>query len=104
VDVQHWGVDVRINGERVLTIESNCLSGIDNISDYAETVRECAHHLLGFIGEGKPENTKELGTPTNTSHHEICAHHVFDASCPFTSFNLNCGPLPCNLAPRKLPA
>jgi hypothetical protein len=25
-DVEHWGVDIRINGERVLTIESNCLS------------------------------------------------------------------------------
>jgi len=49
-DVEHWGVDIRINGERVLTIESNCLSGIDNIDDYRETVIECARHLLAFIG------------------------------------------------------
>jgi hypothetical protein len=49
--VQHWGVDIRINGERVLTIESNSLSGIENISDFADTVRECAEHLLAFIGD-----------------------------------------------------
>ena len=36
--VQHWGVDVRINGERVLTIEKDSLSGIENISDYADIV------------------------------------------------------------------
>lgn len=65
--VQHWGVDIRVNGERVLTIESNCLSGIDNISDYADTVRECAHHLLAFIGDGvaEPQNTMELDTTPN---------------------------------------
>jgi hypothetical protein len=48
--VEHWGVDIRINGERVLSIESNSLSGIENISDYADTVRTCAEHLLAFIG------------------------------------------------------
>ena len=65
--VQHWGVDIRVNGELVLTIESNCLSGIDNIADYADTVRECAHHLLAFIGDGvaEPLNTMELDTTPN---------------------------------------
>lgn len=52
-EVQHWGVDVRIDGERVLTIESNSLSGIDNIDKYKETVKECAYHLLSFIGGEK---------------------------------------------------
>jgi hypothetical protein len=49
--VQHWGVDVRINGECVLTIEKDSLSGIENISDYADIVRMCAEHLLTFIGK-----------------------------------------------------
>lgn len=59
-DVEHWGVDIRINGERVLTIESNCLSGIDNIDDYRETVIECARHLLAFIGEDKPKPINDI--------------------------------------------
>jgi len=65
--VQHWGVDIRVNGECVLTIESNCLSGIDNIADYADTVRECAHHLLAFIGDGvaEPQDTMELDPTPN---------------------------------------
>ena len=48
--VQHWGVHVHINGENVLSIESNSLSGIENIGDYEDTVRGCAYHLLSFIG------------------------------------------------------
>ena len=47
---QHWAVTVRVDGSEVLTIESNCLSGVDNIADYADTVRECGEHLLAFIG------------------------------------------------------
>lgn len=51
---QHWGVDVRVDGENVLTIESNCLSGVENIHDYADAIRTCAHHLLAFIGDPAP--------------------------------------------------
>jgi len=47
----HWGVNVEINGERVLSIESNSLSGIENIEEFADTIRTCALHLLAFIGE-----------------------------------------------------
>jgi hypothetical protein len=54
---QHWGVSVYANGERILSIESNSLGGIENIEDFADTVRECAHHLLSFIG---PAKTQEL--------------------------------------------
>lgn len=49
--VEHWGVDVRVNGQGVLTIESNSMSGIENIQDHADAVRTCAMHLLSFIGE-----------------------------------------------------
>lgn len=62
MDVKHWGVDIRVNGERVLTIESICLSGVDDIAKYREVIQGCAHHLLGFIGDGKPDDTLELGT------------------------------------------
>jgi hypothetical protein len=49
--IKHWEVEVRVNGESVLTIGHNHLSGADNIDDYANEVRECAYHLLSFIGE-----------------------------------------------------
>lgn len=48
--VQGWEVSVSINGDEVLTIGHNHLSGIENIMDYADTVRGCAQHLLSFIG------------------------------------------------------
>lgn len=57
--LQHWGVDVRVNGERVLTIESNCLSGRE-LSDVDEqAIRTAAQHLLAFVGEESREAKKE---------------------------------------------
>jgi hypothetical protein len=47
---QHWGVSVSVDGESVLTIESNCLSGVENIADHEDTVETAARHLLSFIG------------------------------------------------------
>ncbi len=49
---QHWSVTVAVDGETVLTIESNCLSGISDIDQHSETIRTCARHLLGFVGDG----------------------------------------------------
>lgn len=50
--LQHWGVDVRVNGEDVLTIESNCLFGKSDLSDVdKEAIRLAGKHLLAFIGE-----------------------------------------------------
>ena len=48
---EHWSVEVKINGENVLFISHNELSGIDDIEKYAEEIRHCAKHLLAFIGE-----------------------------------------------------
>ena len=86
---QHWGVDIRVDGVRVLTIESACLSGLDDIEKYREIILGCAHHLFAFIGDGKPDNTFELGTTPNTgSTQEDCltcvkngCHLQFNKSC-----------------------
>lgn len=52
MDVEpYWAVTVSINGDEVLTIGRDELAGIPNIDDYAKQVRECARHLLAFIGE-----------------------------------------------------
>ena len=52
--VKHWAVRIDINGENVLNIESGCLSGIDDITEYRQTILNCAEHLKSFIGT---ENT-----------------------------------------------
>lgn len=59
--VQHWAVEVRVNGEAILTIESNNnLCGVANIDDYADVVRTCARHLSSFIG---PDRQSPHGAP-----------------------------------------
>jgi len=52
--IQHWGVDVRVNGKQILTIESNCLYGKPQFSEAEEEViRNAAQSLLAFIGKAK---------------------------------------------------
>jgi len=52
---RHWSVTVTRNGENLVTIESNCLSGKSEFTDAeAETIRDAARHLKAFIGEPKP--------------------------------------------------
>jgi len=48
----HWSVTVRRNGEEVVTIESNMLSGREISSGDEEAIRTAALHLLAFIGDG----------------------------------------------------
>ena len=54
--IEHWGVDVRVNGAQVLTIESNCVYGKQLTDDEEEVIREAARHLLAFVGEQKTEH------------------------------------------------
>jgi hypothetical protein len=49
---QHWSVTVERNGEIVVTIESNCLSGRAIGEEDEKIIRNCAHNLLSFIGDG----------------------------------------------------
>ncbi|MDR6393479.1 hypothetical protein [Paraburkholderia phenoliruptrix] len=57
-DIQGWSVTVNVNAQDILTIGHNSLSGIDNIEDFAPVVRNCAEHLLSFIG--KKDASEEL--------------------------------------------
>ncbi|WP_345815336.1 DUF551 domain-containing protein [Paraburkholderia sp. PREW-6R] len=54
-DIHGWSVTVNVNAQDILMIGHNSLSGIDNIEDFAQVVRDCAEHLLSFIG--KPEES-----------------------------------------------
>ena len=53
VPVRHWSVTVSVEGEEVVTIESNCLSGIENVTDYRKEIISAAENLFAFIGTGK---------------------------------------------------
>lgn len=48
----HLAVTVERNGERVVAIESNCISGRDISLEDEDAIRTCAYYLLSFIGEG----------------------------------------------------
>lgn len=49
--LQHWGVDVRVNGEQVLTIESSSLCGKTDLSEMElDAIRTAANHLFAFAG------------------------------------------------------
>ncbi|WP_321953157.1 hypothetical protein [Paraburkholderia bannensis] len=54
-DIQGWAVTVNVNTVDILTIGHNSVSGIENIGDFAEVVRNCAKHLMGLIGEERTE-------------------------------------------------
>lgn len=51
--VRHWSVTVTVEGMDVVTIESNCLSGLENVTDFRPEIIEAAENLLAFIGTGE---------------------------------------------------
>ena len=55
---QHWAVTVAVDGENVLTIDRNCLCGVEDIDDHAETIETAARHLLAFIGAPLPSHKR----------------------------------------------
>ncbi len=51
----HWSVTVRRNGEEVVTIESDMLSGREISAEDEWAICTAGHHLLAFIGsDGTP--------------------------------------------------
>ena len=52
---QHWAVEVRVDGEQVITIESDfSLAGINPLGPYEESIRLAAENLTAFIGRRPP--------------------------------------------------
>ncbi|MEX3933330.1 hypothetical protein AB4Y32_16255 [Paraburkholderia phymatum] len=51
LEIQGWSVSVEVDAETILTIGHNSLSGIDDFTEaQAQVIRNCAEHLLAFIG------------------------------------------------------
>ena len=49
---QHWSVTVAVNGEDVLTIDSESLAGKSELSEMElDAIRTAGEHLLAFAGE-----------------------------------------------------
>jgi hypothetical protein len=48
---ESWAVTVERNGENIVTVSSNCLSGRDLQDGDERTIRTAAEHLLSFIGQ-----------------------------------------------------
>lgn len=59
---KHWAVEVREDGEPILTIERNSSSSATDIDSYRETIETCMDHLSGFMGlyRQTPEATNAL--------------------------------------------
>lgn len=52
---QHWAVKVSVDGQHVLTIESDgSLAGYNPLTAYEESIRTAAEHLAAFIGRRPP--------------------------------------------------
>jgi hypothetical protein len=53
-NLQHWSVEVRVNGKQVLTIESNCLYGVSEPTVAEERgLRLAALHLRSWVKDEK---------------------------------------------------
>lgn len=49
-----FAVTVERNGEKVVTIETNCLSGREISQEDEAAIRDAARSLLAFIGDPPP--------------------------------------------------
>ena len=58
-DKRHWAVTVRADGEELVTIETNFLSGRDLTSADEDLIETAAKHLLAFIGRDALEEKSE---------------------------------------------
>lgn len=48
---RNWSVTVECEGQTVLTISSQHIGGLSDLDPWASTIRGCAQHLLGFVGQ-----------------------------------------------------
>jgi hypothetical protein len=45
-----WSVEVCVDGENVLNISSDDLSGVSNVTDFRKEIIDAAEHLIAFTG------------------------------------------------------
>ena len=62
--LEHWAVHCWVNHQRVLSLESNSLSGKDLSVEDEEVIREMANCLLGFLGQRNNQTVEVASTGT----------------------------------------
>ena len=67
---ENWSVTVTVDGEDILRLSSDGLSGREDISNFASIVRECADHLLAFIGPPQPGDEDYIAHPEAGKNNE----------------------------------
>lgn len=48
--MRKWRVEVYVEGENVVNIEDESLSGLENVSDFREEILCAADNMIAFIG------------------------------------------------------
>lgn len=75
LETQHWSVSVDRNGVNLVAIESNSLSGQPEYSEEdRRVIRECAAHLLAFIGAAPSVDRCRIGESMAGDYVEHAAH------------------------------
>ncbi len=94
-DIQGWSVTINANAQDILMIGHNSLSGIDNIEDFAPVVRNCAEHLLSFIGAAPAQSGEPVAwrAPNLSGSDEPWAYRDADDRFEDSSGNLVGEPL-----------
>lgn len=60
---KHWLVEVYEDGEKLIAIEPEMLSGQSELTESnLETIRLCAKHLIGFAGRAQVNYEKQINT------------------------------------------
>lgn len=78
-----WEVIVSMNGESILTIGTNILTGAEMTPEYEAAVRGAARHLLAFLGDtvaAAPEPPAESAFPLPQSLHWLGDREAADES------------------------
>ena len=53
--MEHWRVEISINGEPVLSIEPGIVAGDPNPEKYKREIRESIEHVWSFMGFHEPD-------------------------------------------------
>ena len=96
--MKHFRVQVDMDGEMVLAIESNSLCGLDVTPEIEECIHGAAVNLLSFLGRASEKGEAELPATDNTQMVPCRLYKrkgYSHAYCPMVS---KCGVEPCLVA------
>jgi hypothetical protein len=65
--MKHWRVQVDIDGNMVLAIETASLCGVELTEEQCDVVRGCAEHLRSFVGEHPKSKVEQRADNTQST-------------------------------------